>query len=243
MPAKPPPVLVLLPGMDGTGLMFEPFLRVQKGFEAQVLRYPPGLTDYADCVAYIRARLPRERPFLLLGESFSGPVAIALAAERPPLLKGLVLCSTFARNPRPGLGWLAPLLRLLPAPWLPQPLLRRVMLGGQASGPLAGLVDTVLPQFPPATLKGRLLSVVAVDHTALLVQIQVPILALCASQDRLVPKAATNWIRAHHAHLDIVRLKGPHWLLQTRPEACEQVIEAFTKRIAPGWLLAGNQRN
>jgi pimeloyl-ACP methyl ester carboxylesterase len=106
MPAPPPPVLVLLPGMDGTGLLFEPFLKALKGFEPLVLRYPRGLTDYADCVAYARARLPKERPFLLLGESFSGPVAIALAAERPAGLRGLVLCSTFARNPRPAWpGW------------------------------------------------------------------------------------------------------------------------------------------
>jgi pimeloyl-ACP methyl ester carboxylesterase len=105
------------------------------------------------------------------------------------------------------------------------------------------LVDAVLPQFPRATLKGRLLAVKAVDHTALLGQIQVPILALCASQDRLVPKAATDWIGAHRPDLDIVRLKGPHWLLQTRPEACVKAIEAFTKRIQPVWLLASTQRD
>jgi pimeloyl-ACP methyl ester carboxylesterase len=104
------------------------------------------------------------------------------------------------------------------------------MLGGRASGPLAGLVDTVLPQFPKATLKGRLLAVKSVDHSALLGQIQVPVLALCASQDRLVPKAATGRLRAHRPNLDIVRLQGPHWLLQTRPEACVQAIQAFTER-------------
>jgi pimeloyl-ACP methyl ester carboxylesterase len=91
----------------------------------------------------------------------------------------------------------------------------------------------MLPQFPTATLKGRILAVKAVDHTAQLGQIQVPILALCASQDRLVPKAATDWLRTHRPHLDIVRLKGPHWLLQTRPEACVQAIQAFQARIQP----------
>ncbi len=229
MPDKSPIILVLLPGMDGTGLMFEPFVQVLQGFEPRVLRYPPELTAYADCVAFARQQLPVDRPFLLLGESFSGPVAIALAAERPAGLLGLVLCVTFARNPRPRLAWAAPLLRLLPALRLPLPLLRRVLLGSRATEALSNLVAAMLPQVPTVTLKERLLAVVAVDHTALLGQVLVPILALRASQDRLVPKAATDWISAHRP-TDIVTLEGPHWLLQTRPEACLRALQAFVQR-------------
>lgn len=238
MPGTQPPVLVLLPGMDGTGLMFEPFVTALQGFEARVVRYPAELTSYPDCLGFARKALPADRPFLLLGESFSGPVAIALAAERPRGLLGLVLCSTFACNPRPELSWLAPLVRLLPPLPLPMPLLRRLLLGGQAPEPLTRLVTRMLPQFPTATLKGRLLAVGTVDHTALLARLQVPVLALCASQDRLVTPAATDWIRAHLASLDVVTLQGPHWLLQTRPEACALAIRAFLKRGAGQPLAA-----
>lgn len=229
MPDKPPTPLVLLPGMDGTGLMFEPFVEQLQGFEPQVVRYPAELTSYPDCVAFARRQLPVDRPFLLLGESFSGPVAIALAAERPAGLRGLVLCVTFARNPRPRLAWLAPLLRLLPPRRLPLPLLGRLLLGGHATAALAELVGRMLPLVPTATLKQRLLAVVAVDHTALLDRVQVPILALRAGQDRLVPRAATDWINARRP-IDIVTLEGPHWLLQTRPEACLQALQAFVQR-------------
>ena len=99
-----PPALVLLPGMDGTGLMFGPILPFLEGLDPRVVRYPAELTSYPDCLAFARAQLPLDRPFLLLGESFSGPIAIALAAERPEGLQGLVLCVTFARNPSPGLA-------------------------------------------------------------------------------------------------------------------------------------------
>ena len=230
MSSSPCPALVLLPGLDGTGLMFEPFVRVLDGMETRVVRYPVALSSYPDCVAFARAQLPVDRPFLLLGESFSGPVAIALAAERPAGLVGLVLCSTFARNPRPALAWTARILRALPPRRLPLLLLRWLILGRWASGPLTALVWTMLPMVPIATLKARLLAVMAVDHTPLLDPIQVPILALCASQDRLVPRLATDWIRAHRPDLDIVTLQGPHWLLQTRPEACAQAIQAFIER-------------
>ena len=231
LPAPDRPLLVLLPGMDGTGLMFEPFLQALGGFEPRVVRYPAALVSYPACVHYARTLLPRDRPFLLLGESFSGPVALALAAERPEGLVALVLCGTFARNPRPGLAWLAPLLRALPVRRLPLALLRYLLLGRWNSGPLTDLVNTLLPQVPAATLKGRLLAVVAVDQTPLLEHIQVPTLALVAAHDRLVPKAATTWLRAHLPNLDLVTLQGPHWLLQTRPDAAAQALAAFLERL------------
>lgn len=233
MPEPPRPLLVLLPGMDGTGLMFGPLVAALEGFETRVVRYPTELTSYPDCVAFARAALPRDRPFLLLGESFSGPVAIALAAEQPAGLVGLVLCVTFARNPRPGLAWLGPLLRALPPARLPLPLLRRLLLGPHPSAALLSLATTMLPQVPPLTLKQRLLAVVAVDHTPLLAQVRVPVLALCASRDRLVPRAATAWIRAHLPALDIATLRGPHWILPTRPEAAALVIKDFLSRATP----------
>ena len=228
--AAPLPLLVLLPGMDGTGLMFDPFLPALGDFEAKVVRYPVSMTAYADCINFARAALPTDRPFLLLGESFSGPVAIALAAERPAGLVGLVLCVTFAKNPRPGLAWAARMLHALPPVTLPFPLLRRLLLGRWATEPLLALVRKTLAQVPPPTLKARLLAVVAVDHTALLRQIEVPILALCGRSDRLIPRAATRTIREHLDHLDITTLKGPHWLLQTRPDAAIQAIKDFLKR-------------
>lgn len=230
-PAAERPVLVLLPGMDGTGLMFGPFLGVVEGLDAQVLRYPPELTAYSDCIAYARAQLPAGRPFLLLGESFSGPVAIALAAEQPTGLLGLVLCSTFARSPHPGLSWAAPLVRALPSFRMSHWLIRYLLLGTWATKDLLDLADHLPAVVPSATMKARLLSVVAVDHTPLLSRIQVPVLALCATQDRLVPKASDRWTKAHLPGLETTLIPGPHWLLQARPEATARAIEGFLQRI------------
>ena len=226
-----PPALVLLPGMDGTGLMFGPILPFLEGLDPRVVRYPAELTSYPDCLAFARAQLPLDRPFLLLGESFSGPIAIALAAERPEGLLGLVLCVTFARNPSPGLAWTAPLLRALPPRRMFPLLLRHLLFGRWHTEALTALARTMFPQAPAPMLKARLLAVLAVDHTPLLANIQIPTLALCASQDRLVPPAATRWLQAHLPGLEVITLEGPHWLLQARPEACAQAIQAFAERI------------
>jgi pimeloyl-ACP methyl ester carboxylesterase len=229
--ASPRPLLVLLPGMDGTGLMFEPFLNELKDFDTLVVSYPAALTSYAACLHFARLQLPANRPFLLLGESFSGPVALALAAERPASLVGLVLCGTFARNPHPGLAWLTPLLRALPPLRLPLALVRHLLLGPWATAPLLALAQTLRRTVPPLTLNNRLLAVATLDHTALLSQLRVPTLALCGSQDRLVPRVATAWLRAHLPHLDIANRQGPHWLLQARPEAAARALRDFLDRL------------
>ena len=233
LPPEERPLLILLPGLDGTGMMFEPFLGVLDGFETRVVRYPAGLVSYPACVHHARTHLPKDRPFLLLGESFSGPVAMALAAERPEGLVALVLCGTFARNPRPGLAWTSPLLRLLPPLRLPAGLIRFLLLGRWATEPLMELVRRLLPTVPKATLVDRLRAVLAVDQTPLLACIQAPALALVAAHDRLVPPAATRHLRAHLPRLDVLTLQGPHWLLQTRPDAAAQALRDFLGRISP----------
>lgn len=232
-PPEERPLLVLLPGLDGTGLMFEPFLAALSGQEAQVVRYPGALVSYAACIHFARTQLPKDRPFLLLGESFSGPVAIALAAERPAGLRGLVLCGTFARNPRPGLAWAGFLLRLLPPLRLPPGMVRVLLLGRWATPSLMDLVQRLLPAVPNATLRDRLRAVIAVDETARLGRIAVPALALAAAHDRLVPPAALRHLRTHLKGLDIVTLQAPHWILQTRPEAAAQALRDFLGRISP----------
>jgi pimeloyl-ACP methyl ester carboxylesterase len=232
-PPEERPLLVLLPGLDGTGLMFEPFLAALSGQEAQVVRYPEALVSYAACIHFARTQLPKDRPFLLLGESFSGPVAIALAAERPAGLRGLVLCGTFARNPRPGLAWAGFLLRLLPPLRLPPGMVRVLLLGRWATPSLMDLVQRLLPAVPNATLRDRLRAVIAVDETARLGRIAVPALALAAAHDRLVPPAALRHLRTHLKGLDIVTLQAPHWILQTRPEAAAQALRDFLGRISP----------
>src|SRR6516225_8307668 len=95
--------LLLLPGMDGTGRLFEPLLPfLPPSLVAVVLAYPPDRPlDYAELLPYVEAAIPDGQEFLVLGESFSGPLALLLAARQPPGLRGIILCASFARSPLP----------------------------------------------------------------------------------------------------------------------------------------------
>jgi len=64
-----------------------------------------------------------------VSESFSGPIAVSLAASGLPRLKGLVLCCTFVRNPQPIFGSLLSLLGMMPVTAVPVALLSWLLLG------------------------------------------------------------------------------------------------------------------
>lgn len=132
--------LVLLPGLDGTGLLQREFAAAcGSRVEVLPLAYPADRPlDYPELEALIRTQLPRDRPFFLLAESFSGPLGIRLGAAPPPGLQGLILCCTFAHPPLP--ACLGPLLPPLPHSLLPLGLLSLLVLGPFATPALqAGL--------------------------------------------------------------------------------------------------------
>src|SRR3984957_19651439 len=108
------PKLVLLPGLDGTGKLFADFLKtLDLGVSANVVPYPADVPlGYDELEHLVRAALPTRGRFVLLGESFSGPLAIRIAADPPPGLSGLILCVTLASYPYTRLAW----ARRLP-PW------------------------------------------------------------------------------------------------------------------------------
>jgi pimeloyl-[acyl-carrier protein] methyl ester esterase len=76
--------LVLLPGLDGTGELFAPFIDELGEIRSQVIAYPADRAmNYAEHESCARSQLPMDEDFVLLGESFSGPVSIAIAAAPP----------------------------------------------------------------------------------------------------------------------------------------------------------------
>jgi pimeloyl-[acyl-carrier protein] methyl ester esterase len=128
------PTLVLLPGLDGTGKLFAEFLKaLDLSVSANVVPYPPDVPlGYDELELLVRAALPTRGRFVLLGESFSGPLAIRIAARPPPGLVALILCVAFASNPYPHLAWARRLAPLLPLKSMPR-WLRAPFMWGSAS--------------------------------------------------------------------------------------------------------------
>jgi pimeloyl-ACP methyl ester carboxylesterase len=225
--------LVLLPGMDGTGSLFSDFIAaLEPGFELTVARYPADkVLDYIELEGIARTFLPKNSPYILLAESFSGPIGISIAASSPPGLVGLVLSCSFSRNPRPVLGAFRWLLDLLPETRIPTTVLSALLLGRHSTDHLRSQLSQALDGLSKGVLKARLMAVFEVDISARLAHIKIPILYLQASEDRLVPRSAAVHISRLAPQIRVVALCAPHLLLQTVPSAAAAVVSQFSREI------------
>jgi pimeloyl-[acyl-carrier protein] methyl ester esterase len=225
--------LVLLPGMDGTGTLFDPFVeKIRASFDIKVVRYPTTEALGYDALEQLALQaLPRHEPFLLLGESFSGPIAISIAAARPNGLAGLILCSTFAINPRPILSALRPLVRALPPKLAPSAVLAHLLLGRHSTIALKLALTSAVAQVSSAAFSARINSIHTVNVLTKLRLISVPVLYLQATEDRLVPAKAAAVIQKELPSARVVPIAAPHCLLQAVPDSAASIVKAFANEV------------
>lgn len=233
---KANPKLVLLPGLDGTGEFFQPLLNsLSESTRTRVVHYPvDGAFDYASCQELARAALPTDEPYVLLGESFSGPIAIELAAQAPTGLKGIILCSSFACNPRPRLSFIRPLLPYMPfhGTNASVALSTFLVLGRRITPAIRELHLKILMQVPATTMQRRILAVADCDARQALERVRVPIICLVPKHDRLIPQSALHVIQQHAPAARAVVLDAPHCLLQCAPGAAALHIEQFMQQLS-----------
>lgn len=106
MPVPGSPALVLLPGMDGTGELFDPLIRgLPRRVRVQAVLYLSAHLSYEQLAERVRAVLPAEGPYVIITESYFGPVALRLAARPVGDLRAVLLVVSFISRPR---AWRAP---------------------------------------------------------------------------------------------------------------------------------------
>jgi pimeloyl-ACP methyl ester carboxylesterase len=186
---------------------------------------------YSALLAQVRAELPANEPYVLLGESFSGPIAVELAAQASPQCVGLVLCCTFLRNPRPALSVFRLLLNAMPLWMPPLGVLRWLLLGKFSTPTLQQALAQAVRLVTPEVMRARLMSVLGVDVTTHMAAVTVPSLYLRAKHDRLVPLSASQRVSEVCPLTNVVEIDAPHCLLQTAPLDAANAVSAFIRSI------------
>jgi len=215
--------IFLLPGLDGTGALFQRFIAAAPPDLTLIpLALPQEALSYGELADRIAARLSDE-PSVIVAESFSGPIAAALTTRRA--VKALILCNTFVIAPAfKVLRWLVT-PRMFRRP-MPEYLLRRYLVGRSADEALVRDVAATVASVPDEILSSRLRLVLEMDETETFARCVVPTLYLRSSDDRIVPESA--WRRmASLRRMSTARVPGPHLLLQANPHAVWPVIKAF----------------
>ena len=226
--------LVLLPGLDGTGYLYKPLTQIlPPEFSSLVISYPKNKQhSHAELVELVKLQLQAQEEYVLVAESFSGPVAIELAATRPVNLKALVLSATFISNPSPVPQSVRALLRgpfFRPEP--PQFFIERYFLGPKPPRHLVESFRYARHSVPAEVLAFRMRSVLSVDVRKAFAECRLPILYLAGKQDRLVKRRSVNEMLRIQPNMRVVEIDGPHLLLQREPAKCFEAIGGFLEAI------------
>ncbi len=222
--------LFVLPGMDGTGRLLNPFVQsLGRRVEAQVFDYPTHvIQSYDEIISAVEAILPRNgEDFAILAESFAGPIALTLAQKGIPGLRALIMVVTFGATPRHPLLRLTgvlPMAKLMSLP-VPRRFARRMMLGGKApEGALDKLME-VFYMISPEVLASRLdeMRKLSLDQTV----VDLPAMYIQATKDLLLPDNALDDLEALLPQIEVHRIEGPHLVLDTQPTTCARLVAGF----------------
>jgi pimeloyl-ACP methyl ester carboxylesterase len=219
---------LLLPGLDGTGKLFEAFVaQTPSGSSCDVVDYPVDRElSYAECSELIASDFIPDEPFVIVAESFSGPAAVLVASARPSALVGVVLCNTFVFRA----AWRG--FRFLPWAWMFRLPLTRFSVGIHLTGfeqasSFAGSIRAANAPVLPRVLASRLRSALNVDVRGELAAIPAPVMYLRGIHDRLVFPRCVRDISSARPSTIVVQVPGPHLLLQVEPKRSWQEVSSF----------------
>jgi pimeloyl-ACP methyl ester carboxylesterase len=223
--------------MDGTGELLSEFAaNLSLRRPVQIIRYPadPDM-GYDELSAFVLASVAHPQ-FVILGESFSGPIAIEVAASKLERVAGLVLASSFACHPLPKM--LARFSRLVNVRWAPRIAIEAMLLGAGATPALKDLLAQVLARVPGDVLQARIRFALSVDKRASLQHVTCPMLALHGRFDRIVGKGSAAQIQRIRPDCESYWLDASHMLLETSAKAAASHVADFLRAIECTHLVA-----
>lgn len=218
--------LILLPGMDGTGCLFKPLLNaLPDHIENIVISYPnKEHLNYHELEQYVFDKLPMDDDYYVLAESFSGPIGYLLTKRNLTHMKGVFFVATFLKDPRRGLINLIHLLPLSLLPRIPLPkfVITKYLLDHNADANTISLLKETLKQVDGSILSFRLRQISRLSLN--LEKIRIPSYYIQALDDKLVSPQNLDTFTEICTQLKILKLKGPHFILQTHPGDCAEFI-------------------
>lgn len=218
--------LVLLPGMDGTGKLFRPFVdKLPPEIEANVIPLLQQIDiSYEQQAEYVAESI--DDASVIIAESYSGMVALKLLEYFPEKVAKIVFVASFIGRPSALaklVYWLPPFVLTLAKK--PNPLSLRLLFGRYLNPQLRTLFYAAIDDVPIDVLVFRLRQIAQLQkpHVALMSTCT----CLCGKQDNLVANQALRDFEEVFGEVKVVYLNGTHFLMQTNPEECWKAIEAI----------------
>lgn len=217
--------IILLPGVDGTGILFEPFVEI---FKADVpVEVIPLTTDsdqsILNQVSIIEDAVGDEEVVLIV-ESYSGLLAYELARRNKIRIKQIFFFGCFLQPP----SFIGKLGRFLPVRLLnviPDKLLSHILFNRWSSPELNQLLLKAIKLSDFSNLKKRFKTIATLRKPSQV--IDVPCVYIQATMDNLVSAYNVKAFEDLCSNLQVEVVEATHMLLQTQPETMSQLIHKY----------------
>lgn len=218
--------VVLIPGMDGTGVLFDGFIKhVPSGVE--VLNVPLIQSPdygYEDQAKYVLSKIG-EKPFVLVAESYSGMVAYHVYKMGSENLKAIVFAASFLACPSALVKYASFMpIALLKNGLIPRSLVGRFLFGQFYSKELVSSFYDALNSVDTKVLKRRLRQIEKLSEPE--ETIQIPCTYIRPKGDNLVSKSSIKSFQKLCEKLHVCEVEGTHFVLQTNPGECWKLIKS-----------------
>jgi len=195
--------LILLPGLDGTGNLFEPLINeIQNERSIEVISYPlnEALT-YSELVSFVGNKI-----------------------------EGIILVASFITPPHKHLLKLSSLLpvKSLLKFEIPNFLIRRYCLGSEVAESVIIKFKSIIKLVNPNVLVHRINEIKKLTNKELLSNNSCKITYIQALNDKLVQNRCLKELSSV-VTLETEVVAGPHFLLQAKPKECAKIILKNTK--------------
>ena len=224
--------LVLLPGLNGTDGLFQLLIELKPHDLAIIaLNYPTdSLMSYSDLTDFVLKELKDVKgDYILVGESFSGPLSLFIAQTNPKALKGVILVATFITVPHFKIGMFLPWTLGF---YLTKPLYKiRLLLSRNENKKFIQAISQELEKVSPIVLADRIKSIFHVDAKDALKACSVPIVYFQGQYDNVVPKKNYKLIQEIKSSSQLVSFSTKHFILQAQPKEAWIAIEKFIDKI------------
>ena len=217
--------IILLPGVDGTGVLFEPFVNI---FKADVPVEVVPLTKDSDQsilnqVSIIEDAVGDEEVILIV-ESYSGLLAYELAKRNKIRIKQIFFFGCFLQPP----SFIGTIGRFLPVRllnMLPDKLLSHFLFNRWSSPELTALFRKAIESVDFPNLKKRIKTIATYQKPSQV--IDVPCVYVQATMDNLVSAYNVKAFEEVCSNLQVEFVEATHMLLQTQPQEMSQLIHKY----------------
>ncbi len=230
---------VLLCGLDGTTLLFKPFLKAMPApvrAHSKLLIYRMN-DEKNQSIAHQCVLVERHiccqfghKPVIVIAESYSSILAYQLVLGARVNIDRVIFVAGFLRCPT-ALARLAPWIRLAWIYYIPKRLLTWVLFDCYGSDALLALFYQALHAIQDGcydnALKQRAKNIATLRFECPSTPSHIPCLYLQASRDVFVKKDQLALFERAFCQVSSQQVQGSHFLLQTNPQAAWHAIMAF----------------